>query len=293
MRRRNKNGSNVTPVDMKNGYLEQGIRLQKRFLDHFLKDVDNGWNKEPPVQLNLREPFSSEFKRRSEEAWPLPDTKWTKLYLGASDSDLALSWEETPPPSSSSVAYSAWDETITFFTPPLPRPCELTGPLAAKVFISSTTSDADLFVTVQAFAPDGREVDFQGTVDPHTPLAQGSLRASHRKLDQSKSLPYRPYHSHDEIQPLIPGKVYELVIEIWPTNILLPAGYRLALHIGGKDFERPTPEGLNEAWPAKGSGPWLHTHEQDRPKEVFGGVTTIYTGGETDSHLLVPVIDRG
>jgi uncharacterized protein len=270
-------------------YLDNGIALQKRFLDYFLKDIDNGWNKEPSVLLNLREPFSTEFKRRTETAWPLPGTKWTKLYLDASDS--ALSWETTPK-SSSSVAYSAWDETTTFLSSPLAQPYEFTGPLAAKIFISSTTTDADMFVTFQAFAPDGREVDFQGTIDPHTPLAQGILRASHRKLDKSKSLPYRPYHSHDEIQPLVPHEICELDIEIWPTNVLLPAGYRLALHVESKDFERPGTDGENEAWVARGSGPFLHTSPEDRPKEVFGGTTTIYTGGETGSYLLVPVIDR-
>jgi predicted acyl esterase len=46
-------------------------------------------------------------------------------------------------------------------------------------------------------------------MDPHTPIAQGWLRASHRKLDKKKSLPYRPWHTHDEKQPLTPGETYE------------------------------------------------------------------------------------
>ncbi len=50
-----------------------------------------------------------------------------------------------------------------------------------------------------------------GNVDP---VGQGWLRASHRKLDAKRSLPYRPYHTHDEKQPLTPGKVYELNVEI-------------------------------------------------------------------------------
>jgi uncharacterized protein len=32
-----------------------------------------------------------------------------------------------------------------------------------------------IIVPLQAFDPNGREVDFQGTVDLHTPLAQGWL----------------------------------------------------------------------------------------------------------------------
>jgi predicted acyl esterase len=90
-------------------------------------------------------------------------------------------------------------------SPPLESETEITGPMALKLYVSSSTVDADLFVTVQAFSPDDREVEFQGTIDPHTPLAQGWLRASHRKLDKVRSLPYRPYHLHDDKRPLRTG----------------------------------------------------------------------------------------
>ena len=76
----------------------------------------------------------------------------------------------------------------------------------AKLFVSSSTSDADLFLVLRVFAPDLKEVAFQGAIDPHTPVAQGWLRASHRKLDPKLSLPYRPYHTHDEKQPLDAGR---------------------------------------------------------------------------------------
>jgi predicted acyl esterase len=268
-------------------YLERGMALQKRFLDHFLKGVDNGWNHEAPVLLHLRRPFRSEFELRKETQWPLANTKWTSIYL--SSSDTALRWKA--PSEATSVTFNALGKPITFLSAPLGNETELTGPLAATLFISSSTTDADLFVTFQAFSPDGREVEFQGTVDPHTPLAQGWLRASHRKLDTARSKIYRPYHSHDEAQPLTPGEVYKVEVEIWPTCIVLPAGFCVGLQISGHDFEREIPEGANEAWVAKGSGPWLHTHPEDRPEEVFGGKTTIYSGGDTTSYLTLPVIE--
>ena len=59
------------------------------------------------------------------------------------------------------------------------------------------------------------------------------------KLDGERTLPYRPYHTHDEIQPLKPGEVYELDIEIWPTSIVLPKGYRIGLSVRGKDYVYP------------------------------------------------------
>ena len=81
---------------------------------------------------------------------------------------------------------------------PLEEDTEITGPLAARLFVSSRTTDADVFVVLRAFSPDGKEVVFQGAIDPHTPLAQGWLRASHRALDPELTTEYRPYHTHDD-----------------------------------------------------------------------------------------------
>jgi predicted acyl esterase len=178
---------------------------------------------------------------------------------------------------------------VKWMSPPLEYETEITGPMALKLYLSSSTTDADLFVTVQAFSPDGREVEFQGTVDPHTPLAQGWLRASHRKLDPKKSRPYRPYHTHDDKQLLVPGQVYELDVEIWPMCIVLPVGFRIAVNITGKDFERPGADS-NPAFRSRGSGPWLHDDRYDRPADIFGGHTTLYTGPKREAFLLLPIV---
>ena len=272
-------------------YLDYGMALQKRFFDHFLKGIDNGWDKEPPVLLHLRKPFSADVEKRKETAWPLPKTKWTKIYLDASDRFAVpgMSWE--PPSKWSKLSFAALGQPLTFLSPPLEKDTEITGHLAAKIFGSSSTTDMDLFLTFQAFQ-DGVEIDFPGAVEARTPLGQGSLRASHRKLDLSKTLPYKPYHSHDELQPLEPGQVCELDVEIWPTSILLPKGAQLGLQISGKDFERLLP-------PAQPGQPWAmqklskcsHDLAEDRPNSIFGGETTIFTGGETPSYLLLPIIE--
>src|SRR5260221_11884504 len=112
---------------------------------------------------------------------------------------------------------------------------EITGPLACRLFVSSSTPDADLFLVFRVFSADMREVVFMGAIDPHTPVAQGWLRASHRKLDPGLSTEYRPYHTHDQPQPLEAGEGVQPDIEIWPTPIVRPAGPRLALTGGGRD----------------------------------------------------------
>lgn len=268
-------------------YLPYGMNLQRRFFDHFLKGVDNGWEHEPPVQLNLRRAFSGEFELRKEHEWPLARTRWTKLYLDAAAD--SLNWDL--PVTAATMSIQGMGQPATVYSQPLAEQTEVTGPLAATIFISSSTTDADVFVTLRAFGPDGHEVDFQGALDPRAPLAQGCLRASQRKLDPARSAPYQPYHTHDEVQPLQPGEIYALQIEIWPTCVVLPAGVRLALTIGGVDFARQA----STAGPPVflGSGLFLHTDPEDRPPDIFDGMTTIHTGPDTPTHVLLPIIPAG
>jgi uncharacterized protein len=143
------------------------------------------------------------------------------------------------------------------------------------------------------FSPDLKEVVFQGAIDPHTPIAQGWLRASHRKLDKKRSLPYRPYHTHDTKEPLRTGEVVELDIEIWPTSIVVPAGHRIALTVRGKDYEYGGASGgklSNFKNELTGCGPFLHDDPQDRSPAIFGGVTTLHFGKTMPSYVLLPVI---
>ncbi len=269
-------------------YTDYGVGLQKRFFDHYLRGVENGWERQPRVLLQVR--HVDRFVPRTEEAWPLPHTRWTRFYLDATSRGLSAQ----PVAAAGAVEYGALGPGVTFSTPPLAEETELTGPASARLFVSSSTTDADLFVVLRVFAPDGREVDFQGALDPHAPIGQGWLRASHRRLDPALSAEGRPYHSHDRIEPLTPGRVYEVEVEIWPTCIVVPAGYRLAVTVLGKDFERPGP-GLRMktfANEMRGSGPFLHDDPEDRPAAVFGGRHTLHTGGGRASSVLLPVIPR-
>jgi uncharacterized protein len=265
-------------------YTDYGRTLQKEFFDHFLKDIDNGWDQRPPVILNVRHHDGS-FTLRAEEDWPIPRTRWTKLYLDASERRLALA----QPEQESQVSYAGKGEGVTFSWT-LDEAIELTGPLAAKLFVSSETVDADIFVILRAFDPAGEELTFQGALEPHSPLAHGWLRASHRELDDAISVPERPYHKHDQIRPLEPGQAYELDIEVLPTCITLPAGYTLALSVQGVDYQYSSTIERFGWFEMTGVGPFKHESELDRPDAVFGGSVTLHTGGERVSYLLAPVI---
>lgn len=267
-------------------YTDYGINLQKRFFDHFLKDIDNGWDKEPPVRLQIRHP-GERFVPRTEHEWPLARTRWTRLYLDPAGR--RLSWR--PVTRASEAEYPAMREGVTFWSPPFEQETEITGPLSARLFISSSTADADLFLILQLFDPYGQEVTFHGAVEPAAPIAQGWLRASHRKLDPQLSTEWRPYHTHDEYQPLTPGEIYEVEVEIWPTCIVIPPGYRLALTIQGSDLEREQESGqLQTLGRFRGSGPFVHKDPWDRRPETFGGRVTIYSDAGRPSYLLLPII---
>ena len=146
------------------------------------------------------------------------------------------------------------------------------------------------FVVLRVFDPAGKEVLFQGALDPKTPVAQGWLRASHRKLDKERTLPYRPFHTHDELQKLKPGEVAELDVEIWPTSIVVPPGYRIALSIRGRDYEHDDAAATlsNMKNPMKGCGPFTHDDPTDRPPAVFGGKVTLHF--ERQPFVLLPII---
>ena len=268
-------------------YTDYGRKLQLRFFDYFLHGKDNGWDKQPPVQLQVR--HVDGFVERAEQEWPLARTKWTRLYLDPTSG--ALTGERGK--EKAVIRFDAMGDGVTFLTAPLAEETEITGPSALKLFVSSTTADADIFVVLRTFSGDLREVVFQGAIDPHTPVGQGWLRASHRRLDKKLSTPYRPYHTHTRREPLKPGEVVELDIEIWPTSIVVPAGFRVALTVRGKDYVYAGPSGgrlSNFKNELTGCGPFLHDDPRDRPPDLFGGVTGLHFGGAARPYLLLPII---
>jgi len=268
-----------------NFYRPAGRELQKRFYDHFLRDTGD-WLSQPPVQLQVRHP-GERFETRFEDAWPIPRTQWTEKFLDVSEHALV---DAVPAPGQQS--YAALGEGVTFLTATLEGKTEITGPLAATLWISSSTTDADVFLVLRLFDSAGEEVLFRGSVDPAMPLTLGWLRASHRAVDPHRSEPYRPFHPHDHAEPLDPGVPYELQIEVLPTCIVAPAGFRLGLTVLGRDFDHGRSEAVmtTTGLAMSGVGPFQHDDSNDRPAEIFDNEVTIYTGPEHPSRLLVPII---
>ena len=88
------------------------------------------------------------------------------------------------------------------------------------------------------------------------------------------------------------GQIVKVDVEIWPTCIVVPVGYRLGLAVRGKDFAHPGPkvEIPGVMYSLTGVGPFLHTHPQDRPPEIFGGTNTLHFDAQRKPYVLLPVI---
>src|ERR1700682_833355 len=114
-------------------YTDYGVKLQRRFFDCYLKGLDNGWSRQPRVQLQVR--HVDRFVERHEDEWPIARTQWTRFYLNPSDQSLGRKPVQSP----GSISYDAQGDGLTFVSAPLDRETEITGPLAAKLFVSSST----------------------------------------------------------------------------------------------------------------------------------------------------------
>ncbi len=285
-------GSHVHPF-----YRDEARADQLRFFDYWLKGIDNGVMDEPPVKLAIRY-GADKVEWRNENEWPLARTQWTKFYFdlappaaGQAVNSGRLVSENPKQTSSRTYAASSLgsmgstsaassqvmgggikpDMGIALETPPLERDVEVTGPLAATFWVSSSSEDMDLFLTLRHFDADGKEVMETGQQGTPVPVAKGWLRVSHRELDPELTLPYRPYHKHQRRLFLQPGEAVKVDVEIWPTSMVFKKGHRIRLDVQPRD--------------GVGSQGYLHYHA-----DYNTGTNTVYAGGERESYLLLPVI---
>jgi uncharacterized protein len=155
----------------------------------------------------------------------------------------------------------------------------LTGHMKLRLWVEAIgADDMDLFVAIEKLDRRGATVPFVFyAMYEDGPVALGWLRASHRELDSVRSRPEQPFHLHTREQRLTPGERVPLEIEIWASSTRFLPGETLRVVVQGRDVVEGT---LPNAPFAR--------HQETRNK----GVHVIHTGGQYDSHLLVPVVPR-
>jgi len=255
--------------------------LVLRWLDHYVKGVDNGVDKEKPVKIFVM----GDNVWRAADDWPLPETKYTPLYLHpapAGSSAGRLAWE--PPAEhagfSSYVSdaanpvvdpfagsYGAHDQrrlasrtdVLTFDSEPLDNDLEVTGPIVAELYVSSDAPDSDFWVRLIDVGPDGTAYNL---MSPGLDV----LRASYR-------------HGGPKQQLLQPDRNYKLRLTNLLTSNVFKRGHRLRLQI------------LSSFFPHFSRN--LHTGELEAVSARTAKATNcIYHRRAHPSRLILPIIPR-
>jgi predicted acyl esterase len=263
-------------------------RVLLPWYDHWLKGIDAGVMKGNPVTTFV----SGIDEYTTWSAWPPVEIDYLRLHLrkgpagavaslndglltadppGAGEGATSYSYprpdwhlgpvEFKPDGSSDSVS-----QVLTWTSPPLNDDVMIAGPIEMVLYASSDQRDTDFFVKIWDQAPDasgGRGGDLL--------LARGWLRASHRAVDEGRSIEGRPFHPHRDPEPIEPGKIYLFRIEVWPTAHVFKHAHRIRVHVVNGDS--PVTDGnYNHFYGIKFGTDTIH-HDSDHP-----------------SHLLLPVI---
>jgi hypothetical protein len=221
-----------------------------RWFDQWLREIDTGIMKEPPVTIFVTQyqpPVSLYIEAkgswRYEKEWPLARTRYTPMYLqpdgklspepDRSAADQHDDYRYNPAVGVMNGIYAGgqvwpWampldqrlDEaySLTYTTPPLEKDTEVTGQPVADLYVSSSADVAYFTVKICDIAPDGTSKR----------VTDGGLNATHRL-------------SHARPELLKPGEVYELKIDLEYLAYVFPAGHRIRVDVTSADFQNAWP----------------------------------------------------
>lgn len=260
-----------------------------RFFDRYLKGHENGWEATPAVRMPVFSagPDNATVTNRVERAFPLERTRYRQAFLGAD------SLSADAPPAASTVTISAANREAASFDIAIDKRTELIGYPELVLFAEGReTDDFDLFVRLQKINADGAVFDAM-TLPEESPIIQahleqvlavrdlpfkyvlfyqgpwGRLRASLRRVDETRSRPGKPHLPLDRPELLGKGEIAQLRIGLTPMSLELKPGETLRVIV--------------ETWNE------LEIPFGDRQSKPIGkGEIVIHYGGSHASHLLVP-----
>jgi hypothetical protein len=152
-------------------------------------------------------------------------------------------------------------DVLVFQTEPLERDVTLIGPIAVKLFASSTALDTDFTAKfVDVYPP---SADYPSGYDLN--LTDGIIRARYRESPDHQTL-------------LKPGNVYEFTIEPFPTANRFKVGHRIRLDIASSNFPRFD---INP-----NTGEPLGQHRRASTAD-----NTVFHSAEYASHVVLPVVE--
>lgn len=233
---------------------------QLRFLNLWLKNLDDGVSEEPPVKYFLMGSNRWAFS----ETWPPPESKFRKMYLSSSGAAIGpgggggLTEEPETVDDADSFSYDPLDpaptqggqiywgvkpdhgvgpvdqrsilkrtDVLYYRGVPLREPMTVVGPVTLDLWIASSARDTDFVAKFCVVEHSGRIIA----------LTIGSLRCRYRD-------------SWAEPIPLQPGEAVKLRIQMNNTAYTFPRGSRVALIITSSCFPRilPSPNTFSPTW---------------------------------------------
>ncbi|OXM64035.1 X-Pro dipeptidyl-peptidase [Amycolatopsis vastitatis] len=263
--------------------------LHVKFFDHWVKGDTTALDGVAPVKIFVM----GIDQWRDEQDWPLPDTQWTDFHLGSAghantaggdgvlttepaavaEHDTYLYDPRRPVPTAGGACLpmtpgfggpvdqrtvAAREDVLCFTGPVLEEPVEVTGPVSLKLFVSSSAVDTDFTAKLVDVFPDGKAIN----------LCDGILRARYRNGLATE-------------EPMDPGTVYEITVDLTATsNVFLP-GHRVRLDVSSSNFpryDRNTNTGGVIA--------------RETEAQMVPAINRIHHGPEHPSRLVLPIIDR-
>jgi len=288
-----------------NCYDSSTVAEHRRWFDHWLKGIDNGVTDEPPVRVQLRT-GNGGYLKIEENDWPIARTRYRRWYLDAMPSDWQGDGRRTdlmrivqaPPLSAANASYSAevergqpmlspmgpvggpprWSTGISFVSDPMTEDMAVIGYMKAGLWVSSSATDMDVFVSLRVLDDEGLEIRYDAPVHPAhpvfaAPVGHGLLKVSHRKIDEARSTEYWPVHTHLEADyaPLNYGELVYIELGLNPSTAMIRKGCRLRV-----DIQPYAPDGC----PTRAYDDGYHK----------GATNTVYTGPEHPCFIQLPIV---
>lgn len=248
-------------------YSEEATRTRLNFFDYFLKAEDNGWERLPPVRLEIYDTGGSPAAIVAEDSFPPSDLEIRKLWLDPGARVLGAQ----PPVKLTQASFKTRGSSLRL-TWRIDEDIDIIGPMALKIPLSvKGADDLNLFAGIRKFRR-GVEIHFEGTFGFSRDLVtKGWQRAQHRTLDPEQATALQPVHLNTQAEPLAPGELVTLDVELRQHATRFMRGDTLQLELRGDWFFARDP--------LRGQFPGYY--EPSRKARA-----TVYSGPGHDAYLL-------
>ncbi len=208
------------------------IREMVRWFDRWLRDADNGIDREPPIVVFARqttrpEPDLDEYEGawRFEPAWPPERSRELRLALAGGSlairGDVGIAGHirgSYPPPYGLPLDQRTEDVHSLVTDWPVERAVEILGVPVVELTVRSSHPVAYVAARLCEVLPDGTSIL----------VSRGILNLTHRE-------------SHSDPEPLVPGEPYDVRIELDATSWTFTPGSRIRMAIAGSDWPNAWP----------------------------------------------------